>query len=447
MIASALRIVAGGPLRLMLVAWGASLLLFFVGPVQFTDTLSPAFWWFCGASGLAFALGTCIRFRAAPPQPLANERLRSLTSAFAAAGLTGIAALAVEKIFVAGLDFSQGLAALRAFQDGDVLSTGFTQHGRSLLLYIGYLLFPFGIVSFLIGLLEGERLGGRTRFLALSGLAAPVGFAVLYAGRSPLYLALAYGFGAIALRAMRRQLLPAGVVTWVGAIIFVLGTATYTVKVFLDRAQVRNHDVEQIVENFDAFTLARASPFVASKVASGQVAAETAFATMYTAYYFTHGFVVLDRALQYRGPLGPYWGQHNFYILSALLDQGAPSLSYATAIRVEAQNADIYGWFLTALGSMYLDFGYLPSLLATMLLGVLSRRSWDRARVSGNLSADLVVCFAIGSICVSPTMSPFTVSIALQVLFGVLVAAIVFARSAKVSPAGSAELTTTTPIP
>src|SRR5262249_49283823 len=118
--------------------------------------------------------------------------------------------------------------------------------------------------------------------------------------------------------------------------------------------------------------------------------------------------------------IGPYFGQYQFYLLSALIERIAPSFSYAEAIRSEAQAAGVFGWFSTAWGGMFLDFGFYGALPVTLLCGFWSERIFRNAVRRHRLAAELIACYVAASILISPNLSPFTVSISLPILSAIL---------------------------
>jgi oligosaccharide repeat unit polymerase len=431
------RVICGGPGRLLVFSWLMTLVMYYAGPLEFISPIRPSTFVFIAASIGAFILGALaarvrLTLHPAPARvPLDATRVDRLTRQTALIGLLGILCITVDKLFLSGLDYSQGVTALRFQQIGEIVLTGDTQHQRSPLLYIGYLTFGFSVASYLLYLFEGERLSRRAILLAHLTLLSPVGFALLYGGRSPIALALTYAFAGIIARILRRRsALPRTPLSrpLFGAFWILFGV--YTFAVFAERAKYRDFDSAQIVYEFDALTPSRPTPAALSLMEKGYVSPENMVGLIYTYFYLTHGLFILDRTLQYPGEIGPYYGQYNFYLAAALLAQVNPSLSARDAIRIEAQEADVYGWFNTALGATYLDFGRLGSLLFLLLCGWASGRVYRHAIRDGDLAAQLLLCYVIAGIIISPVMSPFTVSISLQV-FSALIISVVLLRRAQ----------------
>lgn len=424
-------LLAGSPTRLLLSVWTTAIALYFFGPLTFHQTPTSRTWWFIGLSVAAFAAGGVVESKRqatrvqSPSQagPVA-ARIEFVARRGAWLGLLGISCLAIDKMLLSGLDYSQSITALRLDQDSQVLLAGTVDVRRSPLLYIGYLTFGFSIPAYLICFLHGDLLRRSTRWLCHAALAAPIGFALLSGGRSPIVLIATIVVGAAVIRRLRNDsATPYRVVGRVFIVVCFGLFLTYYNYIFVERRLYSGVTAySEFLQRFDLAYGATPSPVLGAIIDSGWISPDVVMSVAHTSLYFTHELPTLDRTLTYDGPLGPYLGQYQFYLISVLLERAVPSLSFAEAIRVDAQGLDVYGWFSTAWGSMYLDFGWWGALLATFVCGAVSARVYRAALRTRDVAQELVMCYVVAAILVSPTISVFTISISLPVLGSLLVA-------------------------
>ncbi len=339
-------------------------------------------------------------------------------------GLIGISCLAIDKILLSGIDYSQSITALRLEQDSQVLLAGTVDVRRSLLLYIGYLTFGFSIPAYLLCFLHGDLLRRSTRWLCHAALAAPIGFALLSGGRSPIVLIVTIVVGAAVIRRLHNDpATPYRVVGRVFIVVFFGLFLTYYNYIFVERRLYSGVTAySEFLQRFDLAYGATPSPVLGAIIDSGWVSPDVIMSIAHTSLYFTHELPILDRTLTYDRSLGPYFGQYQFYLISVLLERTVPSLSFAELIRVEAQGLDVYGWFSTAWGCMYLDFGFWGALVATFICGAICGRVYRAGLRTGDVASELVMCYVVAGILVSPTISVFTISISLPILGSLLVA-------------------------
>jgi oligosaccharide repeat unit polymerase len=272
----------------------------------------------------------------------------------------------------------------------------------------------------------------RVKWVVHLAVLSPVGVAFLYGGRSPIVFVCALVVGAMIVRSLKgERALPysrRGV-----AVILLVACAVvlYIHYIFTERLLTQGVTrYEDLVRRFEAVYNATPSPVIEEWLMP-YVSPAVLMTLLNTHLYFTHEFFVLDLTLTYDGKIGPYFGHYQFYLLSAFIERFVPSLSFAEPIRSEAQAAGVFGWFSTAWGGMYLDFGYVGGLVATFVCGYVSASVFRDAVRRHRLAAELIACYVAGGILISPILSPFTVSISLPILTSILGSAWLITRAQR----------------
>jgi oligosaccharide repeat unit polymerase len=104
----------------------------------------------------------------------------------------------------------------------------------------------------------------------------------------------------------------------------------------------------------------------------------------------------------------------------------------------QLKSANVYGWYSTAWGGMYLDFGVIGALVGILVCGWLAGRVYRRALINGDPGARLLMCYVVAGVIATPLLSIFTISISLLILMSLLVTAWILRpvkSSAAVTPA------------
>ena len=452
------------PTRLLILVWVGAVLLYAVGPVRYEQVPQLSTWLYVGACLLSFSLGTFVagRFGSGtatalpPPRPIAHRRIEQIVRATALLGLFGALCIVIDKVILSGLDFSQGVAAVR-FERAEAVDAGAAgELRRSPLLYLGYLTFSFSVPSFVLYLLNGDILRRSTVWLAFTGLASIFAYSYLYGGRTPLGLVVGLAAGAIGVRLLTQQApLPRG---RIGAFLFVLFlvlTVAYSEAILSQRLVASGvEDFSDLEARFETSYDARivaigGNPSSTAAPAATPTVAPTSQHSPYeqvivqavvNVNYLTHELPMLDRTLAYEGPLGPYYGAHQFYLAAALMQRVVPAWNVDALMVPQLRAANVYGWYSTAWGGMYLDFGVAGAIAGIFACGWLAGRVYRRAMRSGDHGAQLLMCYVIAGIIATPLLSIFTISISLLILMSLIITTW-FMRAA---PLSSAEVRFTT---
>lgn len=417
------------PAHLMIATWVIFLFSWYVSPLIYNRQLSfyPSFFLiFCVS---AFAFGAWLAqgriLPAAPPDRvpgtnphLVNSRIRL----FAIVGLLGTICIAIDKLLITGLDFSEGLGVLRS--NLAEVHTG----TRSLLLWVGMAAFSFTDVAVMLYVLEGEscdRVTGSWVFLVSF---CPMCFAVLYAGRSSSLVLLILAFCASFVRVV------CGRTFWPKAPFMQTMIATHgtivvalTLYIFSVRSTLGYDTSYEMLVSFTQTIDATIAPELRGPMSDGTMTADVLACSMLTWIYATHGLTEFDYLLTENADAGPFYGWCQGWILY----RGIAAIFGLPDRTEEMENAIHHvGFFPTAWGACYLDFGsFSPGIV--FLMGLFSGVCYRLAR-SGGLGAQMLLAFMYGFILFSPMFNILQAGNGLQVLLCILAAiAVLPSRRAK----------------
>lgn len=425
---------AGSPARLMLASWAFIVVLYFVGPLTYFHPPGLRAWSFIAGCIFTFVLGTRLkldwrsnRARPASNQPsavISNSHVERLVRICALVGLIGIISFIIDKVFLSGLSYSQGITTVRYERITEALS-GEDRAQRSFLLYLGFLTVSFSTVSYLLYLLKAEALSRSSIWLAHLSLTSPVALSMLYGGRSPLVIVILLAIGALIVRVLNNQtLFPQGAVARRLMLAFLVLGVLYNGYILAERRlRAGVEDYNSFATNIELSAEAAPTVWAQALIESGYTDSDLFMSVLSTHFYFTHAISALDRSLEYNGALGPYYGQYQFYFVTSSLSRVYPAASFEELITREMQLAGLYGMFLTAWGGVYLDFDWPFGLVVAFVYGWLSGQAYRRAIVNQDLGGMLILCYVIGGILFSPITSPFGVSNSLPTLASILLCA------------------------
>ena len=418
------------PSLLLIAVWTATVLSYAFGPVIYHDEIRLETWLFIAGCVAAFVLGTAagrwpavLADQHAPPKSY-DRRVGRVVILLASIGLVGACCLIVERLWFSGIDFSGGFTAARMARAEEVDAGLADVIRRTPLLYFSYLAFPMAVPAYLLYVLMAERLGAAAAVMAHLSLLSPVSYAVVYGGRSPLGVLVGLVVGAMLVRWARR--LPPFPLQWVGRLVVVVGLVAlvaYSGYIFAQRRALSTvvDSFVALEERFETIYEATIRPGIGDAVDAGLVPAAAATNFAMTYFYFTHEIPMLDRTLRAER-FGPYFGQYQFYLPATAVWRMSPGLSTERRMITEAQRANTYGWFSSAWGSMYLDFGWTGALLMVALCGWVSEQLVRRVRRRGSVGAQLGLCYVYCGILASPVLSIFTISVSALFLAAILAA-------------------------
>lgn len=236
-------------LRLFAAAWIGYLALTVLVPVRYgslraADAAFGMLLFFLLALLIAAIVDAlCQRGASRPHRPLSPRDARSLILVSLALSFVGFALLAVDKVFIQHIDFSQGIAVARQLwrREAEARSGGIS----SIFSVLGYLLgFTFFVAAALTHL-HWERLSARLRRWSLASVAfLVIANSVLTGGRSIILMQMAAFVATGAFRALAgRPFLPGRILRGLIASILAIALAlAYSVYVFSERAATQGID-------------------------------------------------------------------------------------------------------------------------------------------------------------------------------------------------------------
>jgi hypothetical protein len=426
----ALVLVVSNPAGLITSVWALWLLLYLFGPIDFARGPSLSTWLFAGGCISAFLLGSV--YQRLLSRNLSKTRTRLMyhvgsrsqverwIGVSAYIGLSGMMSILVASFVLGGFDYSQGLAYARIVRR----TMGIMSGGLLFTILVSYsiLASPFGVVSFLLYILHGDRLINKARWLAYSGLLPPAIYSIVLSGRSPIFVTVVTAIGAVVIRLRQgRPALPhLKSEKWI-LVALVFLSIVYSNFTFADRRQFSTgaDSYQEIVNSFDQFG-GRDSVWFRELHDNNFFGDDVAMNILMTEMYFTHGISVLERVLTASPRLGPYYGQSQFFNLALGFSKFVPGWD-PDIILQHLSDANVGGLFSTALGSVYLDFGFYGSFVFLFLFGWLSQRVFQIAIFKADVGYGMLMSYVVGWIMVSPVISMFSMSISVYLLVAILI--------------------------
>ncbi|MCV0386477.1 MAG: oligosaccharide repeat unit polymerase [Nitrobacter sp.] len=138
-------------------------------------------------------------------------------------------------------------------------------------------------------------------------------------------------------------------------------------------------------------------------------------------FYLTHGVRTLDTVWQARENLTPVWGVYEVGILSPLLRVFFPDNQTLSSMSSQLRSAEIYGFFPSAWGAAYIDFGASGATIYIVLWGLVAGLSFRGSQVSKLTTPPLILTFIFSSIALSPLQGPLGIANSALVLVSMLI--------------------------
>lgn len=396
---------------LMVGVWAIYTALFFFGPIEFLKPPSAESWAEAAISILVFLVASGAgRFVpiAAHRRVPTDRRIGRVIVWMSIAGAVGIAALAIDKVLLSGLDYFSGITAVRYQRDLEVASG--IEVARSPLLYFGYLTFSFSYCSVLLFFISAEAIGRTARLLGELSAISPIGYALLYGGRAPvLILILLITGAAIARKLAGRPLVPRVMHLRLQLSILLIGFYAYTSNTWESRrsySAVSQYSVFLDKVAKDSWKIAP-KPWLSNAVDTGILSDASALNVVSNFMYLTHGMTAFDKMIGNIDEFEAYYGVYQIGVLSPIIRQVAPLSTLVDRMTWALQRTDAFGWFPTAWGAWLMDVGPIFRWPAIALWGFVSGHNWRRVRLGGNPADQLMLSFWVGSILISPINAPF----------------------------------------
>ncbi len=395
----------------MFTAWGAYAVLFIFGPVTPVARIRWSTWGFIGLCVAVFFLGCLssrrksrISTKATAGLPLRD--LQRLIQRFAIVGMVGGAFVVIDKLFLSGLDLSSGFTSAR-FQSAELGAAFSNSYARSPLLYIGQVTYSFSLISFVCYILNAERLPIRLLYFTTVSLISPFAVAIVYGGRSVLFIALVLPIGALLIRRLRgrrsavKRLKPMVVMFLIVSVMAVV----YDNSIQRDRRTILGvTDYLTELKNTESARNFRTKPWVVDLIKAG-APPNAVIQVLSLSVYAVQGPPHFDLIIHADNPVGPFYGQYEIASLGTWFGRIVPELSVVDRMYAELDDAKVLGVFVSTWGSLFVDFGPIGMLLIAFLWGWFSSRVWAAATKSDHLGAQVLASFLFLTIISCPIHS------------------------------------------
>ncbi|MEQ9370536.1 MAG: hypothetical protein RIG63_16160 [Coleofasciculus chthonoplastes F3-SA18-01] len=436
------------PLKLLFVSWSFVVFTYLISPIQFNQGWSLKtlifIWGFFAVFMVSYLLGKDFVITLAAvsgknlifikkckfninnnfiTKKLINYRLDKFTFIISLIGLIGSFMLAVDLLFGRGIDFSQGLSAARDSMHQQVSEQGGipTGHPWSIAarVFSGFL--P---VAALISLLRMDQLRASTLRLVFISLILQFASDSLSGGRNTIFMTLLLLVMAIFLRiSQKREPLINRLMVfkkfkkW-SSLIFIAFIG-YIFFIFIERESIRGRNLIQSYENIQNAWLLTFSFDVNSFVQNEGIIAHTILAVVYLLVYIVHSLNEINLLCSQIPEPGPFYGIHSLF-LPALLANKLGWISSDSIVGV-TESLKRSGVYFTALGSIYLDFGYTFSFIIFFVFGFIMGFIWKLFKLGYGLYIEMLCAYFLLTIVLSPFYLSINTGNGFQILSALII--------------------------
>lgn len=277
---------------------------------------------------------------------------------------------------------------------------------NSILSTIGFLTYPAGFVALVLALVLYEALPRTTRVLPLFYVIAVFLLSLATGGRSTIFVSILFISISIYIRKCRGlSAVPKSRLLKTSFLLIFIGFIGYSALIWQTRSLVSGVDHDQFLvhaaekwgitpsENLESLAFVIDNPRLIQNFIS-------------TAFYFTQSVSVIERILEMSDPpllLGAY----HIDLVAAALRMFKSSSDYLGTGYANLLENNIYGFFTSAWGALYIDFGFFGSYAATIVWGMLAGLAHRRARREIYLDGFTQYVFWTYSILISFVSPPF----------------------------------------
>lgn len=426
----------------MIIIWGGAIALYLISPVEYPTNLKSSGWGYIVACIIFFCLGVLLYQRKV--RPLKNvsqyseydyKNINNIIIWCSILGIIGCLSILYDKIFLTGLDFSLGITDVRYQREADA-AMGIGSNS-SYLTYLGFALYSFSSVSWLLLLLYGENIMLRgVLFGMISSLPIPA-VASLFGGRGPIVQLLGLTIGAFVLRVMsNRSVLPTVKYLRPFLLAFVLSTLIYNGYVTATRREYSGiKDVSSQMSHLDATYGIRPTQWYRDAIDDEFIPPDIMLDIFSAFVYYTHALPTLQLVIEKSDDISLYYGQNQFNLAFVILDKINPNMSMRTIANIEL--AEVTGLFTSAWGMIFVDYGLAGSLVEVFILGWLSGMIYYKAQYYQSLVSKLLFCFVVMSILFSPLSAPFGIGNSALVFLSMILASMLLAMRPRIASISS----------
>lgn len=406
------------PAWVMSLFWGFILLMYCLGPVSLTPSLSFAGTLFLLTHIALFITGTLIAHFLLRQRswPIDHAGKFTHTSPFIGLMLLigvvgGLFSVCNNLMVVHGFHLSSA-ATYRTMKAQSLLHGGEMQSG--LLSMFAFLTYPAGFVGLVAGLLHYERLSRVTKLLLFLFVTTIFFMAMIAGGRSAILLLLLFiAIAGYTRTRLNTPCMPKSLALRLGSALLLIAFIVYSNIIWTVRAAESEQNTMERLQH--AVNVWGATPKnYLMQTSEWLNKPGLTMSALGPVFYLTQSIAVTEKILLAPDKLPVLYGGYHVDLFAAMLrhiPDGARMLKedYETLLY-----ANIYGYFTGAWGALFIDYGYF-SLLAALIWGGMAGYAWARFKQDPHLITGVFYVFWTYSILISFASPPFGFSNSLMV--------------------------------
>ncbi|MBI3433828.1 MAG: hypothetical protein HY056_01925 [Proteobacteria bacterium] len=161
--------------------------------------------------------------------------------------------------------------------------------------------------------------------------------------------------------------------------------------------------------------------YVLTAVERGIVAPQVAVILMNNYFYLTHSVMIVDRIWLAREHLTPVWGVYQISALSPLIRIYFPESKVLLDMRLQMRKANIDGFFPSAWGAAFVDFGAVGGSVYILIWGLMGGWAYGACRGTHLATPALLLAFVLAMVMLSPVVGPLGSANSALVLISMLI--------------------------
>lgn len=347
---------------------------------------------------------------------IVNSRLNLFVLVLALLGITGSLMRGYDLLFFRGIDWQEGVTAVRLFRGAITAAEGI-QGG--LLQVVSHLLMGVAVFGGVLAILEAERLKFNSMRMAFVSVGFLMGISFLEGARNPIFIAFGFFFSALLVRTvLGKRAMPRipfrKLVKWIIVPLVIF----FFMSVFIEREMLRGRDSYNVLLHLETSFSADIPQVFFDLAARNDVISRALIPFMMGYHYIAHSFSELAHLLTHSPAPGPYWGWYSFHMVGLFMNNvlgfSVPDIHHILASLYRA------GTWTTMLGFICVDFGFHLSFLVFLLFGIVSGVTWKMLQMKKNISWEVLAVYILTVILFSPLFLIIAVSNGFAILTGML---------------------------
>lgn len=398
------------PAFLMIGFWFFIYALYFLAPIVQTPPVSLMGAAFVGSMIFVFCIGSMLggsgkrpvqaSFTAATQLDLG---LAKLINTLFLIGISGVLLGLYGKILsVENISFCS-FSALRAARAQQLL--GANTLSSSVLSGVGFFTYPAGIVAIVISFIRFETLSALTRYLLIFYVFLLFLLSMVVGGRSIIFVIILFLFLAVYVRYCQGlTAVPKSRGLKYLLVILVIAFLSYSMLIWKVRADCTGQSVDSFLAHAESVWGVKPSASLESVDVQGQ--SNFIRSIVSSIFYVTQSLSVVEKILGMDEP-PVLLGAYHIDLVAAALRVFPEGSQFLTQGYSALLNSNVYGFFTSAWGALYIDFGFFGAYLAVLFWGLLAGYSYRLARLDIHSDRVTHYVFWMYSVLISFVSPPF----------------------------------------